>query len=36
MEYGIGKEGLLSLIIEYNGVDKALLKFLECKNCGVE
>ena len=30
------KKELLSLIVEYNGVDKAVHKFLECKNCWVE
>ena len=30
------KKELLSLIVEYNDVDKAVLKFLECKNCWVE
>lgn len=31
------KKDLLSLIVEYNDVvDKAVLKFLECKNCWVE
>ena len=33
---GEEKKDLLSLIVEYNGVDKAVLKFLECKNCWVE
>ncbi len=31
-----GKKELLSLIVEYNDVDKAIHKFLECKNCWVE
>jgi len=30
------KKELLSLIVEYNDVDKAILKFLECKYCWVE
>ena len=31
-----GKKDLLSLIVEYNDVDKAVHKFLECTNCWVE
>ena len=30
------KKDLLSLIVEYNDVDKADHKFFECKNCWVE
>jgi len=30
------KKDLLSLIVEYDDVGKAVLKFLECKNCWVE